>query len=121
MSNNLPTAGLSWGRSRYGFAGFWFLSLLGAWSLLRLVLLFAFGSAALPDREVLLAFLSGFHRDLFAALAETIPLLFWMLIVPDRWFGRTWHRVLFLGGCFVFWYVQFFLLFVEGFFFDEFK
>src|ERR1035437_7639167 len=121
MSNNLPNAGLSWGRSRYGFAGFWFLSLLGARFVLRLGLLLALKPCTLSAAEVLLAFLSGFHRDLFAALAETVPLLFWMLIVPDRWFGRTWHRVLFLGGCFGFWFVQTFLLFVEVFFFDEFK
>jgi phosphoglycerol transferase MdoB-like AlkP superfamily enzyme len=81
----------------------------------------AFKPAALSAGEVLLAFLSGFHRDLFAALAETIPLLCWMLIVSDRRFGATWHRVLFLGGCFAFWFVQVFLLFVEFFFFDEFR
>ena len=121
MSNNLPDAGLSWRRSRYGFACFWFLSLLAAWFVLRLVLLLAFKPAALSAGEALLAFLSGFHRDVFAALAETVPLLFWMLIVPDRRFGATWHRLLFLGGCFVFWFVQIFLLFVEYFFFDEFK
>ena len=84
MSNDLPAAGLSWRRSRYGFAGFWFLSLLAAWFLLRLVLLLAFKPPALPAADVLLAFLSGFHRDVFAALVETIPLLCWMLIVPDR-------------------------------------
>lgn len=121
MSNHVPAAGLSWNRSRYGFAGFWFLSLLAAWFVLRLVLFFAFKPPALPAADVLLAFLSGFHRDLFAALAETIPLLFWMLVVPDRRFGAGWHRVLFLGGCFVFWFVQTFLLFAEFFFFDEFK
>ena len=121
MSTNLPNAELSWRRSRYGFAGFWFLSLLGAWFILRLVLLLAFKPAALSFGEVVLTFLSGFHRDVFAALLETVPLLCWMLIVPDRRFGATWHRVLFLGGCFVFWFVQIFLLFVEFFFFDEFK
>jgi phosphoglycerol transferase MdoB-like AlkP superfamily enzyme len=121
MSTSLPNAELSWRRSRYGFAGFWFLSLLGAWFVLRLVLLLAFRPAVLSVGEVVLTFLSGFHRDVFAALAETVPLLCWMLIVPDRRFGATWHRVLFLGGCFVFWFVQIFLLFVEFFFFDEFK
>ena len=122
MSNNLPAAGLSWRRSRYGFAGFWFLSLLAAWFVLRLVLLLGLQAGrAAGGATSLLAFLSGFHRDLFAALAETIPLLCWMLIVPDRRFGALWHRVLFLGGCFVFWFVQIFLLFVEFFFFDEFK
>ena len=52
---------------------------LAAWFVLRLVLFFAFKPPALPAADVLLAFLSGFHRDLFAALAETIPLLLWML------------------------------------------
>ena len=121
MSNNLPAADLSWRRSRYGFAGFWFLSLLGVWFLLRLVLFLAFKPPALPAADVLLAFLSGFHRDLFVALVETAPLLLWMLIVPDRRIGALWHRVLFLGGCLVFWFVQVFLLFAEFFFFDEFK
>ena len=37
---------------------------------------------------------------------ETIPLLCWMLLVPDRSFGALWHRVLFLGGCFVFWFIH---------------
>jgi phosphoglycerol transferase MdoB-like AlkP superfamily enzyme len=121
MSNDLPATGLSWRQSRYGFAGFWFLSLLACWFLLRVVLLLAFKPPGLSAANILLAFLSGFHRDFFAALAETIPLLFWMLIVPDRRFGGRWHRVWFLGGCFVFWFVQIFLLFVEFFFFDEFK
>ncbi len=121
MSNDQPATGLSWKRSRYGFAGFWFLSLLACWLLLRVVLLLAFKPPGLSPADILLAFLSGFHRDLFAALAETIPLLFWMLIVPDRRFGGRWHRVWLLGGCFIFWFVQIFLLFVEFFFFDEFK
>jgi len=121
MSNDVPAAGLSWRRSRYGLAGFWFLSLLTGWFLIRLVLLIAFKPSGLLAGDVLLAFVSGFHRDVFAALVETIPLLFWMLIVSNRRFGALWHRILFLGGCFVFWYVQVFLLFVEFFFFDEFK
>jgi phosphoglycerol transferase MdoB-like AlkP superfamily enzyme len=121
MSNELPVAGLSWRRSRYGFAGFWFLSLLACWFLLRVVLLLVFKPPGLSAADILLAFLSGLHRDLFAALAETIPLLCWMLIVPDRRFGGRWHRVWFLSACFVFWFVQIFLLFVEAFFFDEFK
>ena len=121
MSNDFPAAGPSWRDSRYGFAGFWFLSLLVPWFLLRVVLFLAFMPPGLSATSVLLAFLSGFHRDLFAALAETIPLLGWMLIVPDRRFGGRWHRVCFLAGCFAFWFIQIFLLFVEFFFFDEFK
>jgi len=121
MTTNLPAAELSWKRSRYGFAGFWFLSLLVAWCVLRLVLLFAFKPAGVPATEILLALLSGFHRDLFMALVETIPLLAWMLVVPDRKFGSLWHRVLLIGGSLGFWFVQVFLLFAEFFFFDEFK
>ena len=121
MSNNLPAAELSWKRSRYGFAGFWFVSLLVAWCLLRLVLLVAFRPAGVPGTDILLALLSGFHRDIFMALVETIPLLGWMWIIPDRRFGSLLNRLLFIGASFVFWFVQIFLLFVEFFFFDEFK
>ncbi len=121
MSNHFRAAGLSWKRSRYGFVGFCFLSLLGVWFLLRLVLFLAFRPSGLSPGEVLLAFLSGFYRDLFMALVEMVPLLFWMLIVPDRRFGALWHRALFVLGCIFFWFVQVFLLFVEFFFFDEFR
>ena len=121
MSNDVPAAGLSWRRSRYGFACFWFLSLLAVWFLTRLVLFIAFKPAGASIADVTLVFLGGLHRDFFAALMETIPLLCWMLIVPDRSFGAVWHRVLFLGGCFVFWFVHSFMLFTEFFFFDEFK
>jgi len=121
MSTNDPAAELSWKRSRYGFAGFWFLSLLAAWFLLRLVLLAVFKPVGVPLTDILLALLSGLHRDVFAALAETVPLLIWMLLLPDRQFGSRWHRVCLLGTCLGFWYVEVFLLFAEFFFFDEFK
>ncbi|HOX56272.1 MAG TPA: LTA synthase family protein [Candidatus Paceibacterota bacterium] len=121
MSDDVPAAEPSWRQSRYGFAGFWFLSLVGAWFLLRLVLLLAFKPPAAPAGELLLALLSGLHRDVFAALLETIPLLMWLWIVPDRWFGARWHRVVFIGACFLFCYAQIFLIFVEFFFFEEFR
>jgi phosphoglycerol transferase MdoB-like AlkP superfamily enzyme len=121
MSANLPPPESSWRRSRYGFAGFWFLSLLVVWCLLRLVLLIAFKPAGVSFIDILLALLSGLHRDVFAALVETIPLLAWMWIIPDRRFGSLWHRMLFFGACFIFGFVQIFLLFTEFFFFDEFK
>ena len=121
MSSDVPAAGLSWRRSRYGFAGFWLLSLLAVWFLTRVVLFIAYKPATVPVTDFVLIFLGGLHRDFFAALMETIPLLCWMLIVPDRLFGALWHRVLFLGGCFVFWFVHSFMLFTEFFFFDEFK
>jgi phosphoglycerol transferase MdoB-like AlkP superfamily enzyme len=121
MSSDPPVAGLSWRRSRYGLACFWLLSLLVVWFLTRLVLFIAFKPAGASVADFVLVLLGGLHRDFFAALMETIPLLCWMLIIPDRAFGAVWHRVLFLGGCFVFWFVHSFMLFTEFFFFDEFK
>jgi hypothetical protein len=110
-----------WRWSRYGFAAFFCFSLVAVWSLLRLALILAFRPTGLSTGDVTLAFLSGLQRDIFVALAETIPLLLWMLVVPERSFSARWHRLLLLGGCFVFWYIQIFLLFTEYFFFDEFR
>jgi len=121
MNNGVSTRQISWGGSRYGFAGFWFVSLLFAWLVLRLVLFFAFKPPEPDFGEVARALLSGFHRDFFVALVETIPLLFWFLIIPNRRFGSKRHRVLFLGAFVALCYVQVFLLFTEFFFFEEFK
>ena len=122
MSNNLPAAELSWKRSRYGFAGFWFLSLLAAWFVLRLVLLLGLQAARAAGGAMSCSpFSAGFIGTSSRRWRRRFRCCVWMLIVPDRRFGALWHRVLFLGGCFVFWFVQIFLLFVEFFFFDEFK
>lgn len=107
-------------QSRYGFAGFWLLSLLACWLGLRLVLFLAFRPST-PLSDDALAFLSGFQRDLFVGLLFTIPLLFWLSITPEHRFGARWHRVLFWSTCLVFWLVEVFLLFTEYFFFEEFK
>ncbi len=115
------TAEPAWRESRYGFAGVCFLSLLAAWSLLRLILLIAFKPPATPGAEFLLVLLGSLHRDAFAALVETLPLLFWLLLVPNSRFGARWHKVVLLGGWGVFCFLQSFLLFVEFFFFEEFK
>src|SRR5690348_489621 len=112
---------LPWTRSRYGFAALWSLFLVVAWSILRLVLFFAFKPSGIPATDVLHAFLSGFHRDLFVAVVQTLPLLCWFLIIPNHRFPARWHRVLFLSATFIFCYIQIFLLFVEFFFFEEFK
>src|SRR5207237_10379277 len=55
------------------------------------------------------------------ALFATIPLLLWFWIIPESSFGKRWHRVLFLCATLVIVFSQIFLLFVEFFFFDEFK
>jgi len=121
MSDDLSHPSRSWRNSRYGFTMFWFASLLGAWFLLRIGLFAAFRPAGAPFGDQILAFLDGFLRDGFAALAEVIPLLAWMFILPDRWFRARWHRIFFWSASFVFAFLQIFLLFVEFFFFDEFK
>ena len=121
MSNQTVAPPPSWRHSRYGFAAFCLLSLLAGWFVLRCVLLCAFTPPGLPPGNVAAAFLGGFGRDLFAALLETLPLLGWMLLVPDRQFRAGWHRGIFLGGCWVLCLAQVFLLFTEFFFFEEFR
>ncbi|HEY2083105.1 MAG TPA: LTA synthase family protein [Verrucomicrobiae bacterium] len=111
-----------WKRSRSGFAVFFFFSLLVAFTLLRLVLFFKFGVHE-PHAwgGAVQIFLIGFHQDFLVALGMTLPLFFWIWIVPARWFGSWPHRILFVFGFFVFWTIEVFLLFVEYYFFDEFK
>lgn len=122
MIDALSRYSVTWKRSRYGFAAFYFLSLLAGWCLMRIVLFLAFKPAGLPAAEIAAAFFNGFFRDLFAGLCETLPLLFWMALAPNRTFLESRaHRVLFLGAMLIVCYVQIFLLFVEFFFFDEFK
>jgi phosphoglycerol transferase MdoB-like AlkP superfamily enzyme len=112
---------LSWIRFRYGFAAFWCLFLVVAWFGLRLILFFAFKPAGLPTTDVFGAFLSGFHRDLVVAIVQTLPLLAWFLVIPNSRFSARWHRILFLCAMFISCFIQIFLLFVEFYFFDEFK
>ena len=116
-SSETPT----WRKSRYGFAVFWAVSLLLGWSLLRAVLFLAFRPAGLRLAEAGLVFLSGLYRDCFVALLSTLPLLFWFLITPSRRFQAKWHRVFFWSACLVLGFIEIFLLFVEFFFFDEFR
>ncbi len=117
----MPSPRRSWRNSRYGFAGFYIFFLVSLWLILRVVLFAAFRPAGAPLGAQALAFLDGLHRDFFAALVECLPLLLWLLIIPERWFRARWHRVLFWIVSFIVFYTQIFLLFVEYFFFDEFK
>ncbi len=121
MDNKVPSGPGCWSRSRYGFAVFYCLSLLAGWFLLRLVLFFAFRSPALSVTDILRAFLSGFQRDLFAGLLETIPLLVWLLLIPNRRFSTRSHQVFFWSVSFLLCFGQVFLLCIEFFFFEEFK
>jgi phosphoglycerol transferase MdoB-like AlkP superfamily enzyme len=121
MTNSSLPSPRTWRASRFGFAAFYFFVLVALWSLLRVVLFAAFRPAGASFLSQALAFTEGFHRDVFAALVEVIPLLLWFLIVPDRWFRARWHRVLFWCASFAAFFTQIFLLFVEYFFFEEFK
>ena len=117
-----PTEAKGWTKSRYGFAAFFFFSLLAALFLLRAILFVEFGRQT-PNSagSVILAFVIGLHQDVVVALLTTVPLLFWLWMVRDRWFGKLWHRLLLAAGLFVFWFIQVFLLFTEYYFFEEFR
>lgn len=112
----------TWRTSRYGFAALVFLTLIAVHSALRLVLFVSFH----PENPTLLrdtvqSFFVGLHRDVFVALLGVLPLLFWFVLMPNRWFGKWWHRFLFTGTTLFYWLLQVYLLFAEYFFFEEFR
>lgn len=111
----------SWRQSRLGLAGFFFATLVGLSTLLRLVLFWSFKPASVPVGDALKTFLIGLHLDVSAGLWLTLPWLGWLALVSERRFGRRWHRLWLGGGLFVFWTVQVFLAAAEYFFFEEFK
>src|SRR5436309_117599 len=109
-------------QSRFGLATLNILGLLVGFFLLRLVLFFHFRpETSLGWGEFLRIFSVGFHLDLLAALVLTLPLVVWLSIIPDRWFGASWHRFLLWTVFLFFCVVQTFLLFAEFYFFEEFK
>ncbi len=99
------------------FAGSIFLTNLA----LRIVLYFSFTSDASTDvTNIAKAFFTGLQRDLYLALCLTLPLVIWLVIIPERWFGKFWHRCIFSFGFFLFWTVYVFTLAAEYYFFEEF-
>ena len=108
-------------RSRYGFLGFCFVSLLAAFTVLRLGLLTQFGPPSATPWNVLLVFVAGFYRDVIAALWFMLPPLFWCFIVGNRLFASLIHRLGFRLFMTLLWAVQVFLLAAEFYFFEEFK
>ncbi len=110
-----------WRSSKDGFALLWFGSLLACWFLLRVAILVAFHPPSTSAGDILLTFLSGLHRDAFAALAETLPVLVWFLFARPKREGRPRRHIGFWLCCLLFWFVQVFLLLAEYFFFEEFK
>lgn len=122
--NNMQTettGKVSWTRSRLGFTLFWMGGFVLGWTILRGVLHAKFGPAGQPLSEVLMAFFSGFQRDLFMAMWYAVPLTAYLYLLPERIWAHRWHRRLFwaVGGLGMFLYL--FLLVVEFFFFEEFR
>jgi hypothetical protein len=89
------------------------------WCLLRVVLLFQFTPPAATG-QIVVAFLTGVVRDLLVGAWLTIPLFTWLALMPSKT-RAGWSQRLFWSACVLFWFGQFFLLFVEYFFFEEFR
>ena len=92
---------------------------MAGWWVLRLVL-FARFAPPVSAGEVILGFLNGFWRDLVVASWLTLPPLCWLALADPQLHAGRQRRWFFAAGL-VFWYGQFFLLFVEYFFFEEFR
>ncbi|HVU08800.1 MAG TPA: LTA synthase family protein [Verrucomicrobiae bacterium] len=121
MNQNPPVRAQQKSCSRYAFIVFCFFSLLAAFTILRVILFARFETEQVTLWNVLLAALSGFYRDIIAAVFLMLPLLFWCFLVGNRWFASLVHRLWFRLFMTLFWAVQIFLLAAEFFFFDEFK
>ncbi|MDW8308948.1 MAG: LTA synthase family protein [Verrucomicrobiales bacterium] len=97
------------------------MTLLIAWTALRLVLMARFGPANAPLLLRARVLLTGLQRDTVVALFCTLPGLLWFWLLPERAFAARWHRTLFWGANFVVCGVSVFLLAVEYYFFEEFR
>ena len=100
---------------------FCFLSLLAAFTVLRLVLLIQFVPTSAAPWNVLLVFAAGFYRDVIAALWFMLPPLFWCFVAGNRLFASLIHRLGFRLFMTLLWAAQVFLLAAEFYFFQEFK
>src|SRR5262245_52564412 len=110
------------GTARFRFVLFHFGLLVLCFSVLRLMLFMRFKPAgSLPVPDVSTIFLIGLHLDVFVALALTLPLLFWLAVVPNDWAARLWHRAWFRATWTLFWAVAIFVLLADYYFFEEFN
>ena len=111
-----------WRKSRFGYLGFQWLALFILFTALRLVLFFSFKPAVpFSAGQSARVFLVGLHLDVCVATVLVLPLLAILSLAPERWFRKGWFRFFLRGFCFFAWFLQFFLLCSEYFFFDEFK
>jgi phosphoglycerol transferase MdoB-like AlkP superfamily enzyme len=120
--NDVSSNNSSWKKSRYGFAAYFFASLLIACFILRVVLLSRFDRGTTVSMgSIVQAFLIGLHQDFAIALMTALPLLFVFWVLPNRWLARRWCRFGFYFAFFIFWVVQIFIFFTEYYFFEEFR
>lgn len=112
----------AWPRDRYGLAVFFVMSLVLAWTCVRLALVIRFGGEShAPMRDVVTAFAYGAYRDFYVGMLFCVPLFLWFLVIGNLAFRRTWHRLFLMGCFFVFWAGEVFMLAAEYFFFEEFR
>jgi phosphoglycerol transferase MdoB-like AlkP superfamily enzyme len=110
-----------WRQSRFGFVAINAALLVFYWTILRFVLMGMFGPFPAGPSDLLRAGVIGLHLDFTAAVCMMVPLLLWCVLMPNRWFAAGWHRFAMSAATLLFWTVQVFLLFVEYFFFEEFR
>ena len=107
---------------RYRFALLWIALLWVLFSITRLVLLGVQHVVSHNGVGVALAALGrGALLDLLAALWVALPLMLYLLVLPERWFARRTQRVLLFSGLFFATFGALFVAVVELFFFLEFN
>ncbi len=110
---------ISWHRFRPAF--FILLFLLIGELLVRLTLLYAFAPSQMLRLSIIAkVLLTGFRMDLAVNSWILLPLLLWLLLVPQKTIEKKWHRTFFLSLSSLFFFVQIFNWFAEYFFFEEF-
>jgi phosphoglycerol transferase MdoB-like AlkP superfamily enzyme len=82
-----------------------------------MVLLEQFGPRA-SGNQLILVFFEGLWRDLAVGIWLSLLPFCWLALLPEK---SGWGRWLFWTSGLLFWFGQIFLLFVEYFFFDEFR
>lgn len=108
-------------RSPLAFALFWWGGLVVGWTVLRVVLAISFWPKGQPLSELFGGFLSGFYRDVFVGLLFSLPLFFYLWVVPLRLWKARWHRYVFWGVGAALVFIVLFLMVTEYYFFEEFK
>ncbi|MEI6566177.1 MAG: LTA synthase family protein [Verrucomicrobiota bacterium] len=107
--------------TRYHFCLFWWASVLAGWTFLRCYLFYRFHPQGASWSEMLGGFAAGFHRDAVLAIVYTVPWLFLFWVVGEKFWDRLRVRVAIWVCASLACFYLVFMLFVEYFFFEEFK